>query len=166
MLLLEFDVYLEVIGAVWNVQQKLMRIQLRWLTDRDCSCDKRCWLEDTPFCPLPDHLDSRIWLTRPWQRAVCRNSPGLGVRSGRPRLELGWPQPWWLPFSSASASVTWRSRLPAVRRSVHLDELLVVNLKKNLRNFFWPVFFRFCFLFICPFPLASFLDSETTGSSA
>ena len=90
--------------------------------DRGCSCNKRCWLEDAPFCPLPDHLDSRIWLTRPWQRVECRNSPGLGVRSGRPRLELGWPQPWRLPFSSsASVSVTWRSRLPAVRSSAQIS---------------------------------------------
>ena len=51
----------------------------------------------------------------------------------------------------------------ALHRWVHLDVLLVVNPKKNLRNFFWPVFFRFCFLFICPFPLAGFLDSETQG---
>lgn len=62
------------------------------------------------------------------------------------------------PQLCIQGAFVWRDN-----RLVHLEVFLVVNPKKNLRNFFWPVFFRFCFLFICPFPLADSLDSETQG---
>ena len=133
------------------------------------------------FCPLPDHFDSRISLTlsslppthgREWcvETALGWGGVGRGGRDPSTGLMAASVTSLFLfsvlicyladssPQLCIQGAFIWRDN-----RLVHLEVFLVVNPKKNLRNFFWPVFFRFCFLFICPFPLADSLDSETQG---
>lgn len=133
-----------------------------------CRCNKWYWLDVTPFCPLRSHFDSRVLINlisaclpmaewcvqQPW------DGGGVGERlwgehsSDSSFCDL-------LPFSSSASHLLSRW---TGSRSVYLELLSVVNPKKNLKNFFnQPVFLRFCFLFICPFPLADSLDSETQG---
>lgn len=102
----------------------------------DCSCNKWYWLNVPPFCHLPSHLDSRVLINLIISARVGWSGRGLA------RAPV-WQQ---LPFSSAShlfpeGAGCQLSSAPPSRGSsaVHLQVLLVVNSKKNLRNFFFLI---------------------------